>query len=590
MRAFWRVLAYLKPYKWSFAWSTVMAAAAMTMTVAVIPSLVGRTINEIEAGDSGGLPLLAGAVVVAGLLRLIFSVVRRVISGRVSLGVEHDLRRQTYEHLQALEVGFFHDHQTGQLISRATVDLQVVRFFLGYGLAFMIQSAITLAIAAVVMLALDFDLALVALSVTPLVVWAAMLYGRKARPATQEVQQRLAELSGTVEESISGIRVVKAFAREPLRMEVFRGSAQNVFDQSLYATKLRAFYAPLIGFLPALGIAAVMLYGGNQVIDGTMSLGHFVQFYVLVGVLLVPLRTLGNTLASAQRATAAGMRIFELLDRQPLIESAPGAPPLPPGRGAVRFEQVGFAYPGAKRPALTGIDLTVPAGSTVALVGSTGSGKTTIVSLIPRLFDVTAGRLVVDGADVRSVDAASLRRQIALVGDDSFLFSATLADNIAYARDDVTVEQIADAARRAQIAGFIETLPDGYQTVIGERGITLSGGQRQRVAIARALLADPRILILDDATSSLDARTESEIKQALAEVMRDRTTFIIAHRLSTISLADTVVVLEAGTIAAHGTHDELLRTSETYRALATKGMPDSVFLTRKEPTAQEAGL
>ncbi len=590
MRAFWRLLGYLIPYKGAFAVSTLLAAAAMAMTVGAIPALVGRTINDIRAGDDQGLPLLAGAVLLAGVLRLVFSVLRRVISGRVSLGVEHDMRRQIYEHLQSLEVGFFHDQQTGQLISRATVDLQVVRFFLGYGLTFLIQSIITLLIATVVMLALDLDLALLTLAVTPLVVWAAMRYGRLARPATQEVQQRMAELSATVEESISGIRVVKAFARERLRMSAFEAATQRLFDQSMYATRLRAFNAPLIGFLPSLALAAVLVYGGNQVIEGSMTLGHFVQFYILVGVMLVPLRTFGNTLASAQRATAAGLRIFELVDRPPRIESPPGAPSLPAGRGAVRFESVGFAYPGARRPALVDVDIDVPAGATVALVGETGAGKTTIVSLIPRLFDVTAGRLTVDGADVREVDAASLRREIALVGDDSFLFSATIADNIAYARDDVTEQQIAEAAARAQIADFVESLPDGYQTVIGERGVTLSGGQRQRVAIARALLANPRILILDDATSSLDARTEDELKLALAEVMRDRTTFVIAHRLSTISLADTVVVLEHGRVAAQGSHDELLRSSELYRAIATKGMPESVFLTEKDVAAQEAGL
>jgi ATP-binding cassette subfamily B protein len=590
VRAFWRVLLYLTPYKWAFTVSTLLAAAAMAMTVGAIPALVGRTIDEIRAGDDQALPLLAAAVLAAGVARLVFSVFRRVISGRISLGVEHDMRRQIYEHLQSLEVGFFHDQQTGQLISRATVDLQVVRFFLGYGLTFMIQSVITLVIATVVMLTLDLDLALIALSVTPLVVWAAMHYGRLARPATQEVQQRMAEVSASVEESISGIRVVKAFAREQLRMDVFERAVARLLDQAMYATRLRAFNAPLIGFLPSLALAAVMLYGGNQVIDGSMTLGDFVQFYILVGVMLVPLRTFGNTLASAQRATAAGMRIFELVDRPPRIESQPGAPALPAGRGAVHFEHVSFTYPGANRPALDDVTIDVPAGTTVALVGETGSGKTTIVSLIPRLFDVSAGRLTVDGADVRDIDAASLRAEVALVGDDSFLFSATIADNIAYARDDVTEAEIQHAARRAQIADFIETLPDGYQTVIGERGITLSGGQRQRVAIARALLADPRVLLLDDATSSLDARTEDELKLALAEVMRDRTTFIIAHRLSTISLADRVVVLGQGRVAAQGTHEQLLRESELYREIATKGMPDSVFLTEKQEDVEEVGL
>lgn len=589
MRAFLRLLAFLKPYKWGLFWSTALAAAAMGMSVA-IPALVGRAIDEITKGNESALWPLAGAVLLAGMLRLALSVGRRLVSGRISLGVEHDVRSRMYRHLQDLEVGFFHDQQTGQLISRATVDLQVVRFYLGYGFTFMIQSIITLIIAATVMLFVKADLALLALSVTPFVVWVAARYGRLSRPAQQEVQQRMAELSATAEENISGIRVIKAFARESLRFDIFSDSTQRLFDQSIYSTRLRAFYSPLIAFLPSLALIAVLLVGGNQVINGTLTLGEFTAFYFYVQMLISPMRILGSTLGTAQRATGASMRIYELLDRSPRIESPPEAPALPAGHGAVRFENVTFSYPDAKRTALHGIDFDVPAGSTVALVGGTGSGKTTLVSLIPRLYDVDSGRILVDGVDVRDVDTYSLRREIATVADDSFLFSATIADNIAYARDDVTDAEIEQAAQRAQIASFVDTLPERYNTMLGERGITLSGGQRQRVAIARALLADPRILVLDDATSSVDATTEAEIKQALAEVMRNRTTFIIAHRLSTISLADFIVVIENGTVAACGTHAELLRSSDAYRALATKGMPDSVFLAGNAPEIREDGL
>ncbi|MBK5230696.1 MAG: ABC transporter ATP-binding protein, partial [Thermoleophilia bacterium] len=483
-----------------------------------------------------------------------------------------------------------HDQQTGQLMSRATVDLQVVRFFLGYGLTFMLQSALTIVISAVIMLMIQPGLALLILATMPFIVYSAAMYGKKARPAVQEVQQRLAELSANVEENVSGIRVIKAFAREQLRLERFRHSTQRVFDQQIYSTRLSAFYAPLLGFIPSLGLAVVLIYGGNQVIDGQLTLGQFTAFYFYMQMLIGPMRTLGSTLGSAQRATAAGMRIFELLDRAPRIEASPDAVPLPAGGGAVRFDAVGFCYPGSTRRTLSDVSFEVPAGKTVAIVGGTGSGKTTLVSLVPRLYDVDDGSISVDGADVRELDPYELRRQVAFVAEDSFLFSATIADNIAYARDDVTDEQIAEAARRAQIAGFIETLPDGYNTVIGERGVTLSGGQRQRVAIARALIADPRILILDDATSSVDARTEAEIKLALREVMRDRTTFVIAHRLSTISLADFIVVLTDGRVSDVGTHEQLLHRCDSYRALATKGMPESVFLTRKDPTAELAGL
>lgn len=566
----------------------VLAAFAMGIGAA-IPLLAGAAVGRAQDGDSQGLALIALAVLGVGILRAISSISRRVLSGKVSLGVEHDLRRRVYTHLQDLEIGFFHDQQTGQLMSRATVDLQVVRFFLGYGLIFMIQSAFTIVFAGAIMLYLQPDLGLMVLATMPFIVAAAARYGKRARPAVQEVQQRLAELSANVEENISGIRVVKAFAREDERMEHFEHSAQRVFDQNLYSTKLSAFNDPLLGFIPSIGLAAVLLYGGNLVIDGKMSLDHFTSFYFFVGMLIGPMRMLGTSLGSAQRATAAGARIFEILDRAPRIEAAPDAQPLPPGGGEVVLDDVNFSFPGSKRRALDAINLTVPAGQTIAIVGGTGSGKTTLVSLISRLYDVDSGSIRVDGTDVRDLDPVDLRRNIAFVAEDSFLFSASIADNIAYARDDATDDEIRAAAQRAQIGDFIETLPEGYETVIGERGITLSGGQRQRVAIARALLADPRILILDDATSSVDARTESEIKTALAEVMAGRTTFVIAHRLSTISLADSIVVLDDGRIIDHGTHEELVERCDQYRALATKGMPESVFLTRKDPTATEVG-
>jgi ATP-binding cassette subfamily B protein len=569
----------------------VLAAFAMGVGT-LIPLLAGSAVGKIQADDSKGLLLVAAAVLLVGILRAASSIARRIVSGKVSLGVEHDLRRKLYTHLQELEIGFFRDQQTGQLMSRATVDLQGVRFFLGYGLVFMVQSAFTILFSAAVMIYLQPRLGLMVTATMPFIVFAAARYGRKARPAVQEVQQRLAELSADVEESISGIRVIKAFAREDERLARMRRSAQRVFDQNLYATRLAAFNDPLLGFIPSVGLAIVLLYGGHLVIDGQMSLDHFTSFYFFVGMLIGPMRMLGNMLGSAQRATAAGNRIYEVLDRPAQIERADDAVPMPPGGGEVVFNKVGFHYPGSSNPALNGIDLKVPAGGTVAIVGATGSGKTTMVSLISRLYDVDEGSITVDGVDVRALEPLDLRRNVAFVAEESFLFSASIADNIAYARDDATREEIADAARRAQIADFIDTLPGGYDTVIGERGITLSGGQRQRVAIARALLADPRILILDDATSSVDATTEREIKKALAEVMKGRTTFVIAHRLSTISLADSIVVLDAGRILDHGTHEELLTRCTPYRELATKGMPESVFLTRQQadPDAVGGGL
>jgi len=409
----------------------------------------------------------------------------------------------------------------------------------------------------------------------------------------QEVQQRLAELTAEAEENVSGIRIVKAFAREEHQLHRFRRAVARVFDQSIYSTRLQAFFSPLLGLLPQIGIALVLLVGGRQVIAGNLSLGDFTAFYTYVAMLAAPMRMLGMALGMAQRAIASGNRLFEILDREPQIESPAGAPPLPPGGGRVAMRGIALRYEGAApKPrlpphsgarsnlALDGVDLEVEAGQTVALVGPSGSGKTSLVALIARLYDPSTGAVSIDGADVRSVDLVSLRSQVAFVGDDSFLFSASIAENIAYARPGVSRKAIELAARRAQAAGFIDDLPAGYDTVVGERGLTLSGGQRQRIAIARALLADPRILILDDATSSVDARTEGAIKRGLREAMEGRTTFVIAHRLSTVSLADEVVVMDGGRIVDRGTHEELLDGCGFYREIAEHGLADSVFLQR----------
>ncbi len=578
MSTLWRLLGFLRPYRRAVIGSLAFAWGAMVMTVG-IPWLVGSAVNAIEEGRRSDIMPLALAIVGAGILRLGLTVVRRLIAGRVSVAVEYDLRERLYGHLQALELGFFDSQQTGQLMSRATVDLQSIRFFLGYGLIFLTQNALTLALASAVMFALKPDLAALALLPVPFVVLSAMRYSRRSRPAVQEVQQRLAELTGEVEEGISGIRIVKAFARERFMLERFRRSVRRVFDQEIFSTRLQAFYSPMIGFLPSLGLAVVLLVGGRQVIHDSLSLGAFTAFYAYLIMLTAPMRMLGMALGMAQRAVASGNRLFEILDREPRIESPPGAPSLPEGPGRVELRNVSLAYNGGA-PALEDIELMVEAGRTVALVGPTGSGKTSLVALIARLYDPSRGAVLIDGVDLRAIDVRSLRSQVAFVADDSFLFSASVAENIAYARPDASREEIEVAARRAQADGFIARLPDGYETRIGERGLTLSGGQRQRVAIARALLADPRILILDDATSSVDARTEAAIKRGLREAMADRTTFIVAHRMSTISLADEVVVMDGGRIVDHGAHEELVERCELYAETAEHGLEDSVFLQR----------
>jgi ABC-type multidrug transport system fused ATPase/permease subunit len=595
MRTYRRLMGFLRPYRPQLWGSLMFAWAAMGMTV-LIPWLIGRAVNAIESGDKADLLPLALAIFAAAILRLGLTVVRRVVAGKVSLAVEFDLRQTFYAHLQRLELGFFDGQQTGQLMSRATVDLGAIRFFLGYGLIFITQNLLTIVLASAVMIAIKPWLALIALAPAPLIVYTASRYNRVSRPAQQEVQQRIAELTAEAEENVSGIRIVKAFAREEYQLYRFSRAVSRVFDQSIYSTKLQAFFSPLIGLLPQLGIALVLLIGGREVIAGNLSLGDFTAFYTYLVMLAGPMRMLGVTMGMAQRAIASGNRLFEILDREPRIESPPEAPPLPAGGGRVQLRNVSLRYEGEglitamdfdhapagskSNGALSDVSLEVEAGRTVALVGPSGSGKTSLVALIARLYDPSSGSVLVDGVDVREVDVPSLRSEIAFVADDSFLFTASIAENIAYASPEATLEEIEAAARRAEADGFIRELPEGYETRVGERGLTLSGGQRQRVAIARALLADPRILILDDATSSVDAGTETAIKAGLREAMAGRTTFIIAHRLSTVSLADEIVVIDGGRIVDRGTHEELMEGCGFYREIAEHGLADSVFLQR----------
>jgi len=572
---FLRLVGFLRPYKVSMVISIVLAVASQGAALAAI-LLARSVINALRHDQLSRLPWLVGIVVALGLARALMMSGRRLIAGKQALLVELDMRTAIYAKLVRLSFGFYDRHQTGQLMSRATVDLQGVRFFLGYGLIFFFQHVFTVIGVGIVVFLISWKLALIVIAIAPVLVAVAYRYSHVAHPLLRDVQQKMADVATVAEENIVGVHVVKSFAQEDAELAKFKRSSEEVFGLSVKANRQRAFYIPLLSFLPLLAQGAILLVGGRMVARGTLSLGDFVVFNLFLALLVLPLRQLGMWIGQAQRATASGERIFQVIDEPEDIRDAPDARELPPGPGLVSFEGVNFGYD-PERPVLHGLDLDLAAGRIVALIGHTGSGKTTVASLVPRFYDVQAGRVSIDGHDVRKLTLTSLRREIGVIAQDPFLFSATVRENIAFGRPDATEEDVERAARHAQAHEFIAALPEGYDTVIGERGITLSGGQRQRVAIARALVVDPRVLILDDATASVDATTEAKIREGLREAMRGRTTIIIAHRLSTIALADEVVVLDNGRIAARGTHDDLVDSNEVYREIYEHGLLERVF-------------
>jgi ATP-binding cassette subfamily B protein len=576
-RTFARLLSFLNPYKRGVAISIVLAVGSQAAQIALV-WVTGRNVIDqaLLHHDSRRLWLYVGLIALLGFVSAGLMLGRRLISGKQALDVEMDMRQALYAHLVRLSFGFYDRHQTGQLMSRATVDLQGVRFFLGYGLIFFFQNVLTVVSVTVVLFFFEWRLALIVLAVTPFLVALAYRYSHIAHPTLRDVQQKLADVATVAEENIVGVHVVKAFAQEPAEEAKFAVRNDALFAQTIHANRQRATYVPLLSFLPLLAQAAVLLFGARMVAHHTLAVGSFVAFNIYLGMVVMPLRSLGMWIGQAQRATASGERIFQVLDEPEEVADRPASVDLPPGDGEIRFEDVSFSYLEG-RPVLEHLDLPLDAGTTLALIGHTGSGKTTLASLVPRFYDVDSGRVLVDGVDVRDVTLSSLRREIGVIPQDPFLFSTTVRENIAFGRPEMTDAEIERVARLAQAHEFVERLPQGYDTVIGERGITLSGGQRQRIAIARALALDPRILILDDATASVDATTESQIRAGLREVMRGRTTLIIAHRLSTIALADEIVVLDGGRIAARGTHEELLETSAVYREIYEHGLLERQF-------------
>jgi ABC-type multidrug transport system fused ATPase/permease subunit len=583
LRIFARLLGFLGPYKWSLAVSIVLAAASQAAAIALIRVTQSIIDKGIRPGDQEVVWILVGVIAALGLVKALLMVGRRFISGKQALGVEFDMRNALYGHLLRLSFGFYDRHQTGQLMSRATVDLQGVRFFLGYGLIFFAQNLFTIVGATAIMFWTDWRLALVALAITPALIVLAYRYSSVSHPVLRDVQQKIADVTTVAEENIVGVHVVKSFAQEEVEAQKFAQRSEAVFQRTVDANRQRSIYVPLLSFIPLLAQAAILLVGGWMVVHDELTVGEFFAFNLYVSLLIMPLRMLGMWIGQSQRATASGERIFQILDEPEEIAERPGAIELPPGEGRITFEDVTFGYD-PERPVLDGIELEVEPGRSIAVIGHTGSGKTTLTALVPRFYDVTTGSVLVDGTDVRDVTLTSLRRSIAVISQDPFLFSTTVRENIAFGAPDATDEEVERAARLAQAHEFVAALPQGYETVIGERGITLSGGQRQRIAIARAIVTNPRILILDDATASVDATTEAKIRAGLREAMEGRTTLIIAHRLSTISLADEIVVLDHGRIAARGTQGELAERSAVYREIYEHGLIEQEFIARLEAT------
>jgi ABC-type multidrug transport system fused ATPase/permease subunit len=559
-----RILSYLKPYWRRVALAYVALFSALALQL-YIPQVIAQVIDRgIASRDARFLIRSALLIIGLTLFQGLFNFLRTYLVQYLAERVGYDLRNQLYDHLQQLSFSFYDRSQTGQLMSRATDDINNIRGMLMMSLRALVLAIAMLVAVTVILLRIDWQLALVALAPMPFLIWWSIRFGVVIRPMFLRVQQQFGVMTSALQENIAGSRVVRAFAQEARESERFEAELQELFERNIRAIRLWALSYPLTLMVSGLGLLAVLWFGGYRVLTGALTIGTLVAFNRYLIMLGEPVRWLGFVVNRVARAIASGERIFETLDTRSDIVEKPGALDLRPMRGEVTFDGVSFAYPGARRDALSDVTFTAHPGERVALLGPTGSGKSTIINLLPRFYDVTAGRILVDGQDIRNLTLESLRSQIGTVLQETFLFSTTVRENIAYGRRDATLEQIVAAAKAARAHDFIMAMPKGYDTVVGERGVNLSGGQKQRVAIARALLMDPRILILDDATSSVDSETEYQIQQALETLMEGRTSFVIAQRLSTIKEADQILVLEDGRIVERGTHFELLQRGGYY--------------------------
>jgi len=560
----WRALGYLRHY-WLLATGAFLGLLISTAARLVIPRLTQTIIDDgIGAGRLNVAVWAAVGMVGMAIAGALFSFLQGVLSARTAQGVAYDLRNQLYAKIQSLSFSYHDRAHTGQLLTRATSDVEMVHQFVGMGFIQFLSAILMMTGSIALLFATDWQLALITLVLVPLTFGLFAFFAGRARPLFMRIQQRLADLNTVLQENLVGVRVVKAFAREDYEARRYALANRRLFELNLTVGRLTATAIPLVFLIANLALLAVYWIGGYQAIAGRLSVGRIVAFANYIMMAFFPMMMLGMIMAMISQAGASAERVFEILDAQSEVVEKPDAIELPPIQGRVAFEHVSFRYFGGGEPVLKDVSFVAEPGQTVALLGATGSGKSTIINLIPRFYDVTEGRVTIDGYDVRDVTLDSLRRQIGIVLQETTLFSGTIRDNIAFGRLDAPVSEIIAAAKAAEAHDFIMSFPQGYDTPVGERGVTLSGGQKQRIAIARALLLDPRILILDDATSSVDYETEYRIQQALERLMEGRTSFVIAQRIATVLNADQILVLERGEIVARGTHEELLDESPVY--------------------------
>lgn len=573
--------------------NTLAKLPPQVQTIAI--QRLGWTMEQFQSNQTNAEAwLIAVGLGVVGfaVMRGLFAFSTSFNAERTSQSVAYDLRNEIFAKIQRLSFSYHDQTQTGQLMVRATDDVEKVRLFVGQGLMMALQAFILLVGTLIILLLTNFSLTLVVLPTLPIAIVLFMVFSGIAQPLFMQVQIRLSKLNTILQENLAGIKVVKAFVREASEQKKFQAAADELMQQQLIVSRLFSFLFPFVFLVMNLGQAAILYFGANQIINNTLTLGEWQKFSLYLMFVFFPLGQLTMIIVQMAQASASATRIFEILDTQNDVTDKPNAIVLPPIQGHVKFENVTFRYFGGTEPVLAHVSFEALPGQTIALLGATGSGKTTIINLIPRFYDVSEGRVLIDGYDVRDVKLDSLRSQIGIVLQDTTLFSGTIRDNIAFGRPEATMEQIIAAAQAAEAHDFIMSFPDGYDTRVGERGMTLSGGQKQRVAIARALLLDPRILILDDSTSNVDLQTEYRIQQALDRLMKGRTSFVIAQRISTVLNADQILVLDKGVIVARGKHEELMEESELYAEIYHSQLMGDAEITddgRRETRAWSAG-